>query len=96
MLIKSFSIQIRGFVFALNTACLVLFSCFLKIKNHPNFYIINLVLRLISDETRDYIFIKQEKTQKMCSNTQNLCSRAHKIIQYIFLHLKRCDIFKIF
>jgi hypothetical protein len=54
--------QIRGFAFALNTGCFVLFSSFLKAKNHPNFYIINLVLRLISDETRDYIFIKQEKT----------------------------------
>jgi len=79
--------QIRGFAFALNTACFVLFSSFLKVKNHPNFCIINLVLRLISDETRDYIFIKQEKTQKMCSNTQNLCSRAHKIVRIVFFDL---------
>lgn len=42
----------------------------------------------MSDETIDYIFIKQEKTRKMCSNTQNLCSRAHKNVQNVFLGLK--------
>ena len=40
------------------------------------------------DETIDYIFIKQEKTQKMCSNTLILCSRAHKIMQIVFFNLK--------
>lgn len=81
--------------FVLNTAYLVQFSSFSELKNHLIFCIINLVLRLISDETRDYIFIKQEKTQKMCSNTQNLCSRAHKIVLIVFFDLNCCDIFKI-
>lgn len=49
----------------------------------------------MSDETRDYIFIKQEKAQKMCSNTLILCSRAHKIAQNVFFNLKYCD-FSIF
>ena len=48
----------------------------------------------MSDETIDYIFIKQEKTQKMCSNTQNFCSRAHKNVRNVFFDLKRCDFYK--
>lgn len=50
----------------------------------------------MSDETIDYIFIKQEKTQKMCSNTHNLCSRAHKITRIVFFDLKYWDFYKLF
>ena len=53
-------------------------------------------LRFNYDETIDYIITKQEKAEKMCSNTQNYCSRAHKIQQNVFFYTKECAFCNLF